>query len=79
MRANQIDGHIIEIDSIAGHYVPYIPGLDLNVYPASKFAVRALTESFRQELVNLNSGIKVSVSIFKFKRKQNAGCTFLER
>lgn len=62
MRANAVDGHIIQIDSIAGHYVPYIEGLDLNIYPATKFAVRALTETFRQELNAVDSAIKVTVS-----------------
>lgn len=32
----------------------------INAYPASKFAVRALTESLRQELVFLKSKIKIT-------------------
>lgn len=62
MRASGVDGHIVQIDSIAGHYIPYVEGLDLNIYPASKYAVTALTESFRQELNEIDSGIKVTVS-----------------
>ncbi|XP_031332060.1 farnesol dehydrogenase-like [Photinus pyralis] len=58
MRANEIDGHIVHINSVAGHYVPHLP--DMNVYPASKFSVTALTETLRQELNAINNKIKVS-------------------
>lgn len=58
MRANEIDGHIVHINSIAGHYVPHLP--DMNVYPASKFGVTALTETLRQELNSINNKTKVS-------------------
>jgi NADP+-dependent farnesol dehydrogenase len=39
-------GHVVHINSIAGHKVPIIPGSQrsFNVYPASKHAVTALTE-----------------------------------
>ncbi|RZC40064.1 adh short and/or KR domain containing protein, partial [Asbolus verrucosus] len=58
MRANNIDGHIVHINSIVGHKVPNFPGA--NVYPASKYAVTALTETLRQELNQLGSKIKIS-------------------
>lgn len=63
MRANNVDGHIIHINSVGGHKVPNIP--NLNVYPASKFAVTALTETLRQELNSIGSKIKITVSIIK--------------
>jgi serine 3-dehydrogenase len=47
-------GHIINIGSTAGHEV-YTYG---NVYSATKFAVKSLTQSFRLDL--LDKGIKVS-------------------
>lgn len=47
-------GHIINIGSTAGHEV-YPAG---NVYSATKFAVKSLTQSFRLDL--LDKGIKVS-------------------
>lgn len=47
-------GHIINIGSTAGHEV-YTYG---NVYAATKFAVNALTQSFRLDV--LDKGIKVS-------------------
>jgi len=58
MRANKVDGHIIHINSVAGHCVPKMPGL--NVYPASKHAVTALTETLRQELNSVSSKIKIT-------------------
>lgn len=51
---------IITPCSIAGHRVLNIGEPIFNVYSASKFAVTALTESLRQELVYLKSKIKVS-------------------
>lgn len=61
MRANKVDGHVVHINSVLGHIVLPLP--KSNVYPASKFAVTALTETLRQELVELGSKIKVTVSI----------------
>ncbi|KAJ3660775.1 hypothetical protein Zmor_005206 [Zophobas morio] len=58
MKANKIDGHIVHINSVAGHKVPNFPGL--NVYPASKYAVTALTETLRQELNHLGLKIKIT-------------------
>lgn len=60
MRANNVNGHIIHVNSVVGHYVPRIKGF--NVYPASKHAVTALTESLRHELNSLDSKIKITVS-----------------
>ncbi|XP_031332063.1 farnesol dehydrogenase-like [Photinus pyralis] len=58
MRANGVDGHIVHISGLAGHYVVPLPYM--NVYSASKFGVRALTETLRQELIASGSKIKVS-------------------
>lgn len=60
MRENNVDGHIIQISSAAAHFVPNLP--KLNVYPASKHASTAATKTIRNELLNLNSKIKVTVS-----------------
>lgn len=61
MMANNVDGHIIHINSVAGHRVPCYP--KLNIYPASKHAVTALTESLRRELNEMKSRIRVTVSL----------------
>ncbi|KAH1003444.1 hypothetical protein HUJ04_003369 [Dendroctonus ponderosae] len=58
MKANNIKGHIININSVAGHDVLDIPGL--SVYPASKFALRALTESVRLEINREKLPIKIT-------------------
>ncbi|KAJ8913673.1 hypothetical protein NQ315_007390 [Exocentrus adspersus] len=60
MKENDIAGHIVHMNSVVGHYVPNLPKPNFNVYPASKFAVTALTESLRQELRYHESGIKVT-------------------
>jgi NADP+-dependent farnesol dehydrogenase len=61
MKAEKIDGHIVHMNSISGHFVPNIPLF--NVYPASKFAVTALTETLRQEFNQLGVKIKITVKI----------------
>lgn len=48
--------------SVAGHFIPHIPGFDMGLYPASKFAVTALTQGLTNELSDAKSKIKVSVS-----------------
>ncbi|PSN43222.1 hypothetical protein C0J52_17259 [Blattella germanica] len=56
------DGHIIHINSIAGHTMPNT-SLAVHMYGASKHAVTVLTEGLRRELVNQKSKIRVTVSI----------------
>ncbi|XP_018576828.1 farnesol dehydrogenase [Anoplophora glabripennis] len=58
MQEHLIDGHIVNINSVSGHQVASLPFL--NVYPASKYAVTALTETLRKELVAIKSKIKIS-------------------
>ncbi|KAJ3651598.1 hypothetical protein Zmor_017627 [Zophobas morio] len=58
MKSNYINGHIIHINSILGHSIQNVS--KVNVYPASKFAVTALTETLRQELNTLGSKIKIT-------------------
>ncbi|XP_055628702.1 farnesol dehydrogenase-like [Toxorhynchites rutilus septentrionalis] len=63
MKARDVHGHIINVNSIFGHKVHQaVPGTrPLNgMYPASKYAVTAITECIRQELIYLDSHIKVS-------------------
>ncbi|KAJ8926283.1 hypothetical protein NQ314_021360 [Rhamnusium bicolor] len=56
MQENNIHGHIVNINSIAGHIVPPLPFQ--NVYPASKYAVTGFTETLRREFVAIGSKIK---------------------
>lgn len=56
MRARNAAGHVVHVSSMAAHRVPPNSG----VYSATKFAVRSLTESLRQELRALRSPIRVT-------------------
>uniref|UniRef100_U5EVY4 Putative dehydrogenase n=1 Tax=Corethrella appendiculata TaxID=1370023 RepID=U5EVY4_9DIPT len=63
MKLRDAKGHIVNINSIFGHKVHQtVPGTKpLNgMYPASKFAVTAITECIRQELVYLETPVKVT-------------------
>lgn len=60
MRKNGVDGHIVHINSIAGHSDFFTP--ECNVYPASKHAVTALVETLRLELRLAKSKIKITVN-----------------
>lgn len=62
MMENKIDGHIIHISSVAAHY---IISADAGVYCASKFSVRALTETLRKEFLEGKCKIKITVWITK--------------
>lgn len=58
MKENNIDGHIVYMNAIDGHYVLDEP---LNMYYGVKHAVTALTEVLRRELVKMASRIRVTV------------------
>ena len=48
--------------SIAGNTTPRMPGKNYNVYSATKFGLRSLTETLAHELINTK--IRVCVSFF---------------
>nr|CAD7423474.1 unnamed protein product [Timema monikensis] len=52
------DGHLIHINSVAGHFYSEFPSI--HFYSGSKHAVTVLTEGLRRELVALNSHIRVT-------------------
>ncbi|XP_030078964.1 farnesol dehydrogenase-like [Drosophila hydei] len=54
------DGHILIVNSITGHHVPVMQHISLNMYPASKFAVTALTEVLRQEFLTKGTKTKIT-------------------
>ncbi|GLV42881.1 uncharacterized protein CBL_09961 [Carabus blaptoides fortunei] len=58
MKENNIDGHVVHINGIFGHWVSDFP--KLSVYGASKFAVTALTDTLRKEFNLKGSKIKVT-------------------
>ena len=59
MSDRDVPGYIINVSSILGYYVFNMP--TLNVYPPSKFGVRALNTVLRQELNHLKKN-KIRVS-----------------
>ncbi|XP_011500744.1 PREDICTED: dehydrogenase/reductase SDR family member 11-like [Ceratosolen solmsi marchali] len=59
MLKHEVRGHIININSIAGHEATKIL-LPLSAYCASKYAVTGITESLRNEFSTLKCGIKIS-------------------
>ncbi|KAI8034976.1 hypothetical protein M5D96_012199, partial [Drosophila gunungcola] len=63
MRQRQSAGHVVLINSIVGHHIfNPLPGSqqELNMYPATKHAVTALTELFRQEMRDFKTQVKVT-------------------
>ncbi|XP_017853059.2 farnesol dehydrogenase [Drosophila busckii] len=59
-RRKVMDGHVVIVNSIAGHKVPNVPGFKLNMYPATKFGITALTETLRQEFNNKGTKTKIT-------------------
>ncbi|ERL89092.1 farnesol dehydrogenase [Dendroctonus ponderosae] len=58
MKAHNIKGHIINVNSVAGHAVTEFPRA--NLYPTTKFAVTALTETIRLEINREKLPIKIT-------------------
>lgn len=56
------DGHVLIVNSIAGHLVPILPDVSLNMYAPSKHAITAMTEVLRQEFLNMGTKTKITVS-----------------
>uniref|UniRef100_T1P8J9 Short chain dehydrogenase n=1 Tax=Musca domestica TaxID=7370 RepID=T1P8J9_MUSDO len=53
-------GHVIIINSVVGHKVIHFEGSSTNMYPASKHAVTAMTEVYRNEFLMHNTKLKVT-------------------
>lgn len=58
MICNKFDGHVININSIAGHYVPM--SSKFNVYTSSKYGITGFTAGLLNELADHKNKIKVT-------------------
>ncbi|XP_060806710.1 farnesol dehydrogenase [Amyelois transitella] len=58
MKKRNFDGHIVNINSIAGHYIPF--SSLFNLYPSTKHASCAFTASLLNELADFKNKIKVT-------------------
>ncbi|XP_074098326.1 farnesol dehydrogenase-like [Cotesia typhae] len=59
MRKHKNDGHIININSVAGHHA-VISEVPMNLYPASKFALRAMTDTLKGEIKLKQDKIRIT-------------------
>lgn len=80
MKDRNFDGHIIIINSIAGHYVPNLPEMgSFNAYAPSKYALTAMTEVLRQEFLSEGTAVKITVFFTFFRSlvaRRNANFVF---
>ncbi|XP_034827953.1 farnesol dehydrogenase-like [Maniola hyperantus] len=58
MKKRNFDGHIININSLAGHYIPFHS--DFNIYSSTKHAVTAFTAALLNEMADAKRKIKVT-------------------
>lgn len=62
MKKRNVNGHIVMMNSIGGHMIPYLPfNRSFSIYHCSKYAVTAMTEVLRQEFQLLGTKVKISV------------------
>ncbi|KAH8373142.1 farnesol dehydrogenase [Drosophila serrata] len=59
-KRNIDDGHVLIVNSVAGHRVPIMPGMSMGMYAPSKFAITGLTEVLRQEFINSKTKTKIT-------------------
>lgn len=71
MKNREVDGHVVNINSIFGHKInTCVPGTKpINgMYPACKYALTAISECLRQEVIFLEMSTKITVKLNLFLR-----------
>ncbi|XP_047998941.1 farnesol dehydrogenase-like [Leguminivora glycinivorella] len=58
MKKRGVEGHIVVINSVGGHYIPSIPVA--NLYPMTKHAVTAFCTALNDELAHAKAKIKIT-------------------
>ncbi|XP_018316996.1 farnesol dehydrogenase [Mycetomoellerius zeteki] len=55
-----VEGHIFNINSVLSHYLPLDGMPDFNLYPATKHASLALTDTVRGEIAKIKAPIRIT-------------------
>lgn len=63
MKQDNIDGHVVLLNSVLDHHTPACPFGSINIYSATKCAITAMAETYRQEFSSAGTNVKVTVSI----------------
>ncbi|XP_078051896.1 dehydrogenase/reductase SDR family member 11-like [Augochlora pura] len=73
MKKRGVDGHIVNISSIAGHYAEMIM-TPIGMYAASKYALTALATELRHEIAIDELNVKITVRFYSiYLTKQSIG------
>lgn len=77
MERAAIDGYIININSVLSYYLHNLPkNIPHGMYTSTKFALTAISEALRKELINKESRIKVSVRNCAVEFYKSEKCLF---
>ncbi|XP_034936098.1 farnesol dehydrogenase-like [Chelonus insularis] len=60
LRKHKREGHIININSLAGLNATIIDPLPINIYPATKFGLRAIAQNVRAEIAKAKDKIRLT-------------------
>ncbi|KAG5332154.1 SDR1 dehydrogenase, partial [Acromyrmex charruanus] len=60
MLKRNVEGHIFNINSVLSHYLPLDGMPDFNLYPATKHASLALTNTVRGEIAKIKAPIRIT-------------------
>lgn len=64
MKTRKSDGHVVLLNSTAGHTAYFGDDPSYNIYCGTKHAITAMTETYRQEFQRNGTNVKVTVSLY---------------